>query len=323
MDHNGLPMQEFPTFITPYVRRFSELNEACSRIDLHKVQHLFNSQSITNINERIGQSKLTALHVCLGNLPSRYMDGRFQTVPNGFNFIHLGRIIDLLLKNGADPLAINNQGETPLHFSVRYSSHFPFLQKILQIFPGLNVNCKDFHGRTVLYWSCYKGLQSISELLLQHGADVRTCTNRGFTVLHMPISPEDVDFFVYRGANLNAQALSGFTPLHEAVHMIYTMYTGRNEEHDFLLARLRAILSHFPSLTLRNNSRFTAEQMNLPRYATYRDVREVFDQHHNNVHDRKIAIAMSTHPRLGDNSELGVLGPDILGLVDRYRGHAN
>ena len=324
MDHTGLPVEESPTFITPYTTRFSNLIKACSEIDLHTVEILLNQDStITNINEGTGHRNLTALHVCLSNVPSRYMGGRFQTVPDGFNYHHRRRIIDLLLFHGADPLARNNHGETPLHFSLRYSSGFQFLQQILYMHPHLNVNCKDNQGRTPLYWSCYKGLRSASRLLIEHGADVRVCTNKGVTMLHMPVSADDVDFFVGHGANLNSKGVGGFTPLHEAVHIIHKMPAGHDEDYEFLIARLRAILSHFPSLTIHNNGNFTAEELNLPRYPRYRQVQDVFDQHRHNVHDRRIAIAMAIHPRLGDRSDIGVLGPDILELVHQHHGHAN
>ena len=313
MENLHTPTGKLPTIVTPYTTIFSNLGKACSEIDLNTVKILLGpTQDDIDPNEHFGQKALTALHICLSKVPLAYLNGRFQSVPDGFNFIHLSRIIDLLLLHGADPLALDINGETPLHYSVRHSGHFPFLKQILHEHPHLDVNIKDVKGRTPLWWSCYRGHRHASLLLIQHGADVDMSTNKGFTVLHLPISADDVHFFVAYGAKLNTQSVNRFTPLHEAVYMIDSINTNSVDEYDFLVARLRAILSYFPSLSLLDKQSLKAEELNRAGSVRSEQVRRIFELHHMKVVERRVAFSMGLFNHVNNTAVHRHLPDEIL-----------
>ena len=48
---------------------------------------------------------------------------------------------------------------------------------------GVEVNAKDYDGKTALGWAAYKGHTEIVKLLLEKGADVNAKTNKGVTAL--------------------------------------------------------------------------------------------------------------------------------------------
>jgi len=75
------------------------------------------------------------------------------------------------------------------------------------------------------------------------------------------------------------------------------MRTRYDEVHDFLMERLRAILSYFPPLGLHNNEHLTAEEINFSTYRGYKGVQRVFDEHYIKLCERDLAFMMGTHGR--------------------------
>ena len=112
---------------------------------------------------------------------------------------------------------------------------------------GTEVNAKGGTGRTPLHWAAIEGHKEIAELLIAEGADVNAKTNDGKTPLDEAINPfynkteiadllrkhggkhgtihsavgggdvEAVKEFLAAGADVNAKAEFGETPLHAAV----------------------------------------------------------------------------------------------------------
>lgn len=72
-----------------------------------------------------------------------------------------------LLKYGADPTAVDGQGETALHKAVRQGRH----ETIEMLVGESDVNTHDNEGMTPLHYACMAGDKEIVRLLLVHGAD--------------------------------------------------------------------------------------------------------------------------------------------------------
>ena len=63
-------------------------------------------------------------------------------------------MVDLLLKNGADPNTKNNHGNTPLHFASAYSNDTSSLATVdLLLRSGADPNAKDNYGCTPLHFA--------------------------------------------------------------------------------------------------------------------------------------------------------------------------
>ena len=98
-------------------------------------------------------------------------------------------MVDLLLRNGADPNAGANT-ETPLHLSSEYSNYGSSLETVEALIrSGADPNVKDGNGRTPLYLSSMHSNHTSSletvELLLRSNADPNVKDGTGWTLLCM------------------------------------------------------------------------------------------------------------------------------------------
>ena len=130
---------------------------------------------------------------------------------------------ELLILKGADINVKTSRGETPLMFAC-YSS-----EKIarLLVSKGAEINKKDGTGSfTVCVGALLGGSESttLAEFLLSKGANVDEAETSGpaagYTCLMMAArnqKPDLVKFLVKNGANVNAKAKNGATPLNLAV----------------------------------------------------------------------------------------------------------
>ncbi|CAB0044597.1 unnamed protein product [Trichogramma brassicae] len=80
------------------------------------------------------------------------------------------RTIELLLRRGADPNSVNEEGQTPLHMICQSASS---RDELLAMFPWLaQLRVMDRLGRTPLQWAVENLLPRVVDILLEHGADL-------------------------------------------------------------------------------------------------------------------------------------------------------
>ncbi|HBB33888.1 MAG TPA: serine/threonine protein kinase [Cyanobacteria bacterium UBA8803] len=133
------------------------------------------------------------------------------------------QMAQMLLAKGANILALDSEGQTPLHLA---SS-----KEVAQLLIT-DVNVTDNLGRTPL--STTRSLEVMS-LLIAHGADVNAKDNSGNTLLHAILTSsewhkdqkdrkdeqgfpqEAIKFLIANGADVNAKDNLGNTPLHYAI----------------------------------------------------------------------------------------------------------
>ncbi len=125
---------------------------------------------------------------------------------------------------GADPKIVNDRdsnGDTPLHVAALHNQ-FAVAQALLEA--GADVNAKNGYGAftpedlgSILSSSNHKDPVS---LLTVHGVDTVDMKN-GYTPLHLAVFSvghrKIIELLVSKGANVNARAASGATPLFFAI----------------------------------------------------------------------------------------------------------
>lgn len=136
------------------------------------------------------------------------------------------RVMQLLLKHGANCDARTNEGWTALHLAA-FNGRTSGVKFLLG--EGAELDALTSEGMTPLHLSCATSAnplgsqihindsQSIIELLLQHGANRNAKANRGETPLHFAAllgSSELTRLLIRKGLQVDALADGGKTPLH-------------------------------------------------------------------------------------------------------------
>ena len=96
-------------------------------------------------------------------------------------------VLNVLISNGADVNATNNDGNSPLHLAARYgsSSLVEFLA-----FEGADVNARNAVGDTPLHEAARYGQSAVAEFLISESADVNAANGDGDTPLQLAAAHE-------------------------------------------------------------------------------------------------------------------------------------
>ncbi|CAB0033542.1 unnamed protein product [Trichogramma brassicae] len=146
------------------------------------------------------------------------------------------KVVQLLLRNGADPNLADAKGSTPLHvICKRNRNHDGLLEEFFEINDEkhqlVQVDARDMFGNTPLHLLCKfapYAIMLVAESLLQRGADPNLSDEDGLTPLHIICKRGELDdnaivdyLFelckVNRPLQVNAADKLGQTPLHLAV----------------------------------------------------------------------------------------------------------
>jgi LCP family protein required for cell wall assembly len=120
------------------------------------------------------------------------------------------------LKQGIDVNLKDYEGRTALVCAI-LNNHIDIANLLID--RGADVNTKDIYGITVLWHSLLSGNYDIANLLIDKGADVNAKDNNGRTLLMNAVEknePEIVSFLIDRGADINAKDNDGYTVLYLA-----------------------------------------------------------------------------------------------------------
>ncbi|XP_023318979.1 ankyrin-3-like [Trichogramma pretiosum] len=141
------------------------------------------------------------------------------------------KVVELLLKRGANANLANEEGSTPLHnICKRYGDDIKTLEIFLDINAELDqlvqLDVQDKKGNTPLHLALGKYNKKVAVLLLKYGANANLTNEDGQTPLHIACSYcwsdlawtflKTIDY-VQQTIEVNAQDKKGWTPLHVAL----------------------------------------------------------------------------------------------------------
>ncbi|OEY86867.1 hypothetical protein BIY23_04545 [Wolbachia pipientis] len=179
----------------------------------------------------------TPLHNAIIHL---YNNGNY----NGLNMSIVGRKIDELIKKGVDVNMQDNNGETPLHFAIKYNKlteyrggdslslpnkfiHRTYLVKdIIDNSTAINTSLKDNNNNTYVHLAIKHSTSDnkhdidIIKYFIEKTDDINEKNNDGDTPLHIAAAKHGlqdiVECLIQKGADINEQNNNGDTPLHIA-----------------------------------------------------------------------------------------------------------
>lgn len=121
-------------------------------------------------------------------------------------------IVNLLLKNGANPLITDVQGYNILHLATIDGNVFLL---VLLLHQNIPIDEPDLQGHTSLMWAAYKGYSACVDLFLQWGASVSVTDRQGFTALHWALvkgSPVCIQKLLEHGSDRFVETTTGRSP---------------------------------------------------------------------------------------------------------------
>ena len=129
--------------------------------------------------------------------------------------------VQALIAAGADILAKDASGATPLHYAAKFG-HTETVQALIAA--GADIDAKDNNGETPLLYATHLLVRTDAiYALIAAGADVNVKGKDGYTLLHKVISgvcaeteTEMVRALAAAGADVDAKDNYGYTPLHFA-----------------------------------------------------------------------------------------------------------
>lgn len=114
------------------------------------------------------------------------------------------KVVELLLKSGADPNILDDEDFAPLHKASSF---------------GIRNWCIDLSIKIYENIEFFTGHLEITKILLSYGANVNITGNSGVSPLYSAASESDEEIMkllISSGADVNAQTLGGWTALHQA-----------------------------------------------------------------------------------------------------------
>lgn len=133
-------------------------------------------------------------------------------------FLHVSEkgqvaVARLLLENGADIMAKDERGKTPI-FRAAECGQVAMAKLLLE--NGADIEAKDEHGRTPIFMAAEWGRKAVVELLLENGANIEARDNNGrtpiFTAAQNGLGGV-VKLLLENGANIEAKDNKGRTPI--------------------------------------------------------------------------------------------------------------
>jgi ankyrin repeat protein len=205
-----------------------------------RVRVLLKAKADTRLQDRDGRTALH--HACTGGnkavaalllaAPGADIEGCDKNGWTPLIWAAFGRslpVLRLLVKRGANVLAVDEDGRTALHNTVDLTCEgddddnkaAAVAAHLLSV--GVPVQIADSKGRTALYWAAARGYEGTARLLLDKGTSVDAADANGVTPLMIAslwARVSLVRLLLSRGADVRKKAGDGCTALHRAMLLV-------------------------------------------------------------------------------------------------------
>jgi hypothetical protein len=228
-------------------------------------------------------------------------------------------VVQLILKHGGDVHSVDKGGWAALHGALLA---VPLNHKRCEtivgalLLHGSDVNKSGRFGKTPLHCAVLYGSSAVVKILLDHGADISKTDDNGNNTLHQLVLRR-LRSAVVRNKVCRMLLDHGSCVRHKLDVLRMEDYSDQidsdseNDIPSFTPAELADLMGK-PQI---------AEMMNEAERICVQQIRQVKVAKLAKVEaDRKLsrtALAMALHPRLGQDSALAQLGPDLLGMIGK------
>ncbi|XP_065888702.1 inversin-like [Dysidea avara] len=166
------------------------------------------------------------------------VDHNGQTALHWAALMNSHKSFKILLSSGADPKFKDNEGRTPLLLSTSHPNS-KCLSILIRKLKSPDLNHGDNEKMTALHWSAYYNRPENIKLLLKAGADIVVSDMEGKTALHWTVNNDNATaalaILEMAPSVINLQDSEGRTALHLAVaagnHTLVDALTSRPEAH--------------------------------------------------------------------------------------------
>ncbi|KAG0079907.1 hypothetical protein BGZ92_000847 [Podila epicladia] len=175
----------------------------------------------------------------------------------------LWNMIDILLHEGYDPMALRSDGATPLHILVQEQPEALEAIKLL-VKHGAEVNHATDKGLSVLHTLAHSyrpGCLEAMKLLVSLGADVKAISVHGWSVMHTfaryNSDPYDcIKYLIEHGVSVHSQTDEQCTVLHALARCIFKGEYSRESKN--MLKTIKLVVEHGVDVNAKTIKQWTA-----------------------------------------------------------------
>ena len=227
-------------------------------------------------------------------------------------------VLELILKHGGDCNAVCQSGNTALHLAVlsAYNRHFEEIVSALLKY-GSDVNVSGRNGRTALGCAISYGSSAMCKILLDHGADISARDVNGCNALHIVSMRQPRSIPIQNKIMRMLLSGSNDVKMLDALHAFDhgSIGSGSDSEDDvpsFTPVELADLMDK-PILAAMMEEAETRCASNVEAVETAKLARTAYEKR-----AAKLAFAMGQHKRVGADSQISTLAPDVMQLILKH-----